>query len=144
MSRAGERRTLHLIAPLRCVSNLGAIIQVNTRTQDDNNRNKVNRQETRRFYLVVRPMPTPRRGDLLRSRVALNPSQLIQRSNLSTTIVFLISNLGCEESPQIKVSHTLHKCLQSKWSKDGSRNTHRNTIKTTTRTQAKKRAQESK
>ena len=47
MSRDGERRTLHLIAPLRCVSNLGAIIQVNMRTQEDNNRNKVNGQETR-------------------------------------------------------------------------------------------------
>jgi hypothetical protein len=45
MSRDGERRTLHLISPLRCVSNLGAIIQVNMRTQEDNNRNKVNGQE---------------------------------------------------------------------------------------------------
>jgi hypothetical protein len=40
-----ERRTLHLIAPLRCVSNLGAIIQVNMKTLEDNNRNKVNRQK---------------------------------------------------------------------------------------------------
>jgi hypothetical protein len=67
-----------LIAPLRCVSNLGATIQVNMRTQEDNNRNKVNGQEARRFYPVVWPMPTPRCGDLLRSRVALNPSQVIQ------------------------------------------------------------------
>jgi hypothetical protein len=44
------------------------------RTQEDDNRNKVNRQETRRFYPVVRPMPISRCGDLLRSRVALNPS----------------------------------------------------------------------
>jgi hypothetical protein len=36
-------------------------------------------------------MPTPHCGDLLRSRVALNTSQVIQRSNLSATIVFLIS-----------------------------------------------------
>jgi hypothetical protein len=63
-----------LIAPLKYVSNLGAIIQVNMRTQEDNNCNKVNGQETQRFYPVVRPMPTPLCGDLLRSRVALNPS----------------------------------------------------------------------
>jgi hypothetical protein len=36
-------------------------------------------------------MPTPRCGDLLRSRIALNPSQVIQRSNLSTTVFFLSS-----------------------------------------------------
>jgi hypothetical protein len=50
-------------------------------------------------------MPTPCCGDLLWSRVALNPSQVIQRSNLSTMILFLISIPGCEESPQIGVSH---------------------------------------
>jgi hypothetical protein len=72
-----ERRTLHLIAHLRRVSNLGAIIQVNMRTLEDNNRNRVNRQKTRRFYLVIRPMPTPCFGDLIRSRVAFNPSQVI-------------------------------------------------------------------
>jgi hypothetical protein len=104
-----ERRTLHLITPLRCVSNLGAIIQVNMRPLEDNNRNKVNRQKTRRFCLVVRPMPTPRCGDLLRLRVALNPSQVIQRQNLSSTVFFLISNPICEESPQVGVSHALHK-----------------------------------
>jgi hypothetical protein len=47
------------------------------RTQKDNNRNKVNGQETRRFYLMVRPMPTPYCGDLFRSSVALNPSHVI-------------------------------------------------------------------
>jgi hypothetical protein len=72
MSKDRESRTLRLIASLRCVSNIGAIIQVHMRTQEDDNR-KVNRQETRRFYLVVRPIPTPRCADLLRSRVALNP-----------------------------------------------------------------------
>jgi hypothetical protein len=46
MSRDGERRSLHLIAPLKCVSNLGAIIQVIIRTQEDDNRNKINGQET--------------------------------------------------------------------------------------------------
>jgi hypothetical protein len=94
MSRDGEMKTLHLIAPLKCVSNLGAIIQVNMRTQEDDNHNKVNGQETQQFYPVVRPMPTPRCGDLLRSRVAFIPSQVIQRSNLSTTVVFFISTIG--------------------------------------------------
>jgi hypothetical protein len=37
------------------------------------------------------------------------PSQVIQRSNLSTTVFFLTSNPLCEESPQVGVSHTLHK-----------------------------------
>jgi hypothetical protein len=43
------------------------------------------------FYPVVRPMPTPRCGDLLRSRIALNPSQVIQWSTLSTIVFFLCS-----------------------------------------------------
>jgi hypothetical protein len=34
------------------------------------------------------------------TRVALNPSQVIQRSNLNTTVFFLISNPLSEESPQ--------------------------------------------
>jgi hypothetical protein len=79
------------------------------RTLEDNNHNNVNRQETQRFYPVVRPMPTPRCGDLLQSSVTLNLSQVIQRSNLSTTLFFLISNPLCEESPQVGGSHTLHK-----------------------------------
>jgi hypothetical protein len=37
-----ERGSLHLIAPFKCVSNLAAIIQVNMRTQEDNNRDKIN------------------------------------------------------------------------------------------------------
>jgi hypothetical protein len=57
---------------------------------------------------MVRSMPTPRCGDLLWSRVALNSSQVIQKSNLSATIVFLISISRCEESPQIEVSHALY------------------------------------
>jgi hypothetical protein len=47
--------------------------------------------------------------DLLWSRVALNPSHVIQRSNLSVADVFLISISCCEESPQFGVSHALHK-----------------------------------
>jgi hypothetical protein len=62
---------------------------MNMRTQEDNNRNRVNGQETQRLYPVVRPMPTSL-CDLLWSRVALNPYQVIQRSNLSTTVVLLI------------------------------------------------------
>jgi hypothetical protein len=63
-------------------------------------------QETRWFYLVVRPMPNPRCGDLLWSRIALNPSQVIQWSTLSTTIFFLIADVSlCEESPQVGASH---------------------------------------
>jgi hypothetical protein len=51
-------------------------------------------------------MPTPCCGDLLWSKVALNPSQVIQRSNLSTMVFFLISSFSlCEESPQVGVSH---------------------------------------
>jgi hypothetical protein len=42
----------------------------------------------------------------------LNPSQVIQISNLSATFVFLISISRCEESPQIGAPHALHKLLQ--------------------------------
>jgi hypothetical protein len=45
---------------------------------------------------------------VVRSRVALNPSQVIQRSNLSTTVFLLISSSFYEESPQVGVSHALH------------------------------------
>jgi hypothetical protein len=40
------------------------------------------------IFTVVRPMPTPCCGDLLWLRVALNPSQVIQRSNLSAIDIF--------------------------------------------------------
>jgi hypothetical protein len=66
------------------------------------------------IFTVVRPMPTPRYGDLLWSSVALNPSQMIQRSNLSSTNIFLIPKSRGEKSPQIGVSYVLHKYLQSK------------------------------
>jgi hypothetical protein len=72
-------------------------------------------------------MPTPRCGDLLWSRVALNPSQVIQRSNLSAIISSLYTKSRCEESPQIGVSHALHNCLQSKRSME---------VETHTRTQS--------
>ena len=98
-------RTLHLIAPFKCVSNLGATTQVNMRTQEVNNCNKLIAQETRRFYPMVRPMPTPCCSDLLRSRFGLNPSQVIQRSNLSTKVIFLISNLLCERLQLMDIPH---------------------------------------
>jgi hypothetical protein len=59
--------------PWRCSGLLWKIWEL----LEDNNRNKENAQEIRRFYLVIQLMPTPRNGDLLRSRVALNPSQVI-------------------------------------------------------------------
>jgi hypothetical protein len=74
---------------LGMIIKLGAIFQVNMRTQEDNNRNKVETRDPM-IFIVVQLMPALRCGDLLRSRVALNPSQVIQRSNLSTMYVFLI------------------------------------------------------
>jgi hypothetical protein len=40
-------------------------------------------------------MPTPRCGDLFWSRGALNPSQVIQRPNLSVTYVYLYLDPVC-------------------------------------------------
>jgi hypothetical protein len=62
-------------------------------------------------FLVVWQKHTPSYDDLLWSRVALNPSQVTQRSNLSATVFFLISQPVCEEFPQVGVSHTLHKMI---------------------------------
>jgi hypothetical protein len=99
------------------------------RTQENHNRNKVNRQYKRWFYLVVRPMPTPHCGDLLRSRVALNPSQVIQRSNLSTWLSSLY------QFPVVRNVHKLESLMpytnvyNQSWGKDGSRNTYNNTSK---------------
>ena len=81
---------------------------------EDNNCNKVNRQKTQQFYPMVRPMPTPRCGDLLRSRVALNLSQVIQRSNLSTTIFFLISSFPFVRNLHKLESLTLTQLISSK------------------------------
>jgi hypothetical protein len=148
MSRDGGMRTLQLIASLKCVSNIGVIIQVNIRTQEDNNCNKVNRQETRQIYLVVRPMPTPCYGDLLRSRVALNPSQVIQRSNLSTTIVFLITFPGCDESRNLYELESLT-TYTNVYNQNGVRmgveiHTRTQSQQQQRQTHVKKRAQESK
>jgi hypothetical protein len=73
---------------------------------------------------VVRSKPTIRCGELLRSRVTLNPSQVIQRSNLSVMVFFLIFQLICEESPQVGVSHALHNMITiQNQSKEGVRHT---------------------
>jgi hypothetical protein len=126
MSRDMERGLL-LIAPLICVLNLGAILQESGElkkiviTINEDTSDTV-------IFTMARPIPTPCCGDILWSRVALNPSQVTQRSNLSDTISFLYQESCCEDSPQIRVSHALHNYLQSKWSKEGSRNTHKNTI----------------
>jgi hypothetical protein len=59
---------------------------------------------------MVRPKPTPRYGDLLRPKVALNRSQVIQISNLSAIVFFLISNSFVRNLHKL-VSHTLHKMI---------------------------------
>jgi hypothetical protein len=89
-------------------------------------------------------MPTPRCGDLLWSRVTLNPSQVIQKSNLSAQLSSLC------QYPFVRNLHKLesltpytndHNQIRSK---EGSRNAHKSTTAATPHTQAKKRAQESK
>jgi hypothetical protein len=61
------------------------------------------------------PSPTtPRRGDLLWSRVALKPSQVIKKSNLSPTVFFLISLPVCEKFLQVGVSHGLTQMITIK------------------------------
>jgi hypothetical protein len=79
------------------------------------------------IFTVARSMPTPRCGDLLWSRVALNPSQVIQRSNLSVTYIFLISKSRCEESPQLEslTPYTIE--YKQNQSNDGNRNAHKST-----------------
>jgi hypothetical protein len=80
------------------------------------------------IFPMVWPKPTPRCSDLLRSRIALNPSEVIQRSNLNAMIFFLISQLVYKESPQVGVSHALHKKITiQNQSKGGSKNTHKYT-----------------
>jgi hypothetical protein len=51
---------------------------------------KVSRQQNTTIYNVVRPEAYFHVVTFQWMRVALNPSQMIQRSNLSTTVVFLI------------------------------------------------------
>jgi hypothetical protein len=96
---------------------------------EDNNRNRVNAQEARWFYPVVRPMPTPHCGDLLRSMVAhcTQPLSSDPKIKLEYHVVLPYVKSLCEESPQVWVSHALHKWSQSKHkSKEGVEHTHKN------------------
>jgi hypothetical protein len=99
-------------------------------------------QETRWFYLVVWPMHTPRCGDLLRSTIALNPSQVIQWSTLSTTVFFLVADVSLyEESPQVGASHPYNIDHNKTTKVREGIETHTSTrVAATPRTQVKKRA----
>jgi hypothetical protein len=88
----------------------------------DRSRSKLNGQETHRFFPWF-AQSLLHVGDLLQSRVALNPSQVIQLSNLSAIILFLISitfvrNLYKLDSLMLYTSDQYQN--QSK----GSKNTH--------------------
>jgi hypothetical protein len=90
------------------------------------NHSKVKWTRDTTIFPMVRPKPTTH--DLLQSRVALNPSQVIQISNLSATIFFLISQHVCEDSVQVGISHALHKMITiQNQSMGGSKNTHKYT-----------------
>jgi hypothetical protein len=101
-----ERELFSRLLLLRSVLNLEAILQESRELKKIVIATSKWTSDTT-IFTVVRLMATPRCGDLLWSRVALNPSQVIQRSNLSATDIFLIPKSRCEESPQIRVSHTL-------------------------------------
>jgi hypothetical protein len=80
-------------------------------------------------FPVVWPKPTPHCGVLLCSRVALNPSHMTQRPNLSVTVFFLISQPVCEESPQVGVSHDLTQMITTKLRvREGEEDTHKSTM----------------
>jgi hypothetical protein len=92
---------------------------------------------------VVRLLPTPRCGDLLRSRIVLNPSQVIQRSNLSTTIFFLFSSIPFVRNLHKLKPLTLTRLItRTTRVREGIETHTRTRIATTTRTQVKKRAHE--
>jgi hypothetical protein len=107
----------------------------------EENNHKKDAQVTRWFYLVVRPMPTPRCGDLLWSRIALNPSQVIQRSNLSTTVFFLFSSISFVRNLHKLESLTLTRLItRTTRVREGIETHTRTKDATTTRTQVKNRA----
>jgi hypothetical protein len=91
---------------------------------------------------VVRSIPTPRCGDLLRSRIALNLSQVIQRSNLSITIFFFFSRIPFVRNLHKLESHTLTILITSKplGVREGIETHTRLRVAVTTCTQVKKRA----
>jgi hypothetical protein len=63
---------------------------------------------------VVQPKPTLGCGDLLRSRVAFNPSLVIQRSNLNVAVFFLISNPFVRNLHKFGVSQSLTQMITIK------------------------------
>jgi hypothetical protein len=89
-------------------------------------------------------MPTACCGDLLWSRVELNPSQVIQRSNLSTTVFFLISNLFLRNIHKLESLTPYTNDLNQSTRVRRSSNKHKNSITTTTPTRIKKRARKTK
>jgi hypothetical protein len=87
MNRCREKRTLYLIVPLRYVSNLGTITQLNMwELYEKSNNNK----EMHKWHVILSHgsanvystlwWPSSVKG-------CTRPSQMIQRSNLNTTIV---------------------------------------------------------
>jgi hypothetical protein len=95
-------------------------------------------QVTRWFYLVVRPMSTPRCGDLLWSRIALNPCQVIQRSHLCTTIFFLLSSVPFVRNLHKLESLTLTRLItRTTRVREGIETHTRTRVAATTRTQVK-------
>jgi hypothetical protein len=63
------------------------------------------------------------------SRVVLNPSKVIQRSNLSTTIFFLIYQPVCEKSLEVGVFHSLTQMIVIKLRVRREKNTHKSTTR---------------
>jgi hypothetical protein len=91
---------------------------------------------------VVRPKPTPHCGDLFWLRVTLNLSQVIQRTNLSAIVSFLISISFVRNLHNLETL-TLYTIDQyQNQSKGGSRIHTQEHNAETTRTNAKKRAQQ--
>jgi hypothetical protein len=121
-------RTLHLIAPLEWVLNLGTIAQVIKRELKRRNQShKRATQETRWFYLVVRPGITLAYFHVVASqwtRVAINPFQVIQWSTWIPQFLPYISFSVCEESPQVGASHPYKVDHNTKHKIKGGKETH--------------------
>jgi hypothetical protein len=107
--------------------------------KEDINREKVNgTKDIMIFNSWFGQSLPPRCGVLLWKRVAINPSQVIQRSNLSATIFFLSQS----RLWGIGVSHNHLRWPQSKTSKGGRKDTQQEQIIATHRRDAKTIAQE--
>jgi hypothetical protein len=117
---------------------LGAIWKWSITLNEDSNRSKVKRPETRQFLS---------RGSVKRAsqwmRVALNPSQVIRRSNLSTTVLPYIMNIILWGISTIwSLSYLTQDDHNPNQSKGGSRVRTQEHSATTTRTNTKKRVQQ--